>query len=102
LGLAFRAALRRGVGVTVLAKPGPVLKEALRMCQDAFPEVPFRRVSPLALASESAGAALTVLDARPHGRLHRAFTSSSSEAVLRSRRGPIVVAGTTVDVTGSW
>lgn len=103
LGLAFRAALRRGVGVTVVAKPArPVLKEALRMCQDAFPEVRFRRVSPFALASESAGAALTVLDARPHGRLHRAFTSSSSEAVLRSRRGPIVIAGTTVDVTGTW
>jgi nucleotide-binding universal stress UspA family protein len=103
LGLAFRAALRRGAGVTVLAKPGGhVLKEALRMCQDAFPEVPFHRVSPLALARESTGAALTVLDARPHGRLHRAFAPSSGDGLLRSRRGPIVVAGTTVDVTGAW
>ena len=103
LGVAFRAALRRGAGVTVLAKPArPVLREALRMCQDAFPEVPSRRVAPLALATESAGAALTVLDARPHRRLQRAFAPSPSDGALRSWRGPIVVAGTTVDVTGSW
>jgi len=103
LGVAFRAALRRRVGVTVLAKPGsPLLREALRMCQDAFPDVEFRRVTPSLLVDESAGAALMVLDTRPHGRLQRAFVSSLSDAVLRSACGPVVVAGTTVDVTGTW
>jgi nucleotide-binding universal stress UspA family protein len=106
LGFAFRAAHRRGVGVTaVLAclQRGSVrhdakVADALMMCTAAYPDVEVRqRVAAVppgpALVAESAGAALVVLGTRTRGRLRRALRVSE-EAVLRSVRSPVAIVRT--------
>jgi nucleotide-binding universal stress UspA family protein len=117
LGFAFRAALRRGVGITMLHAWSHDLgaqaddqaaadsfsccavEDALRMCRDVFPEVEVRQryvAGPAgrALAAESAAAALVVLGSRAHGRLHRAIFGSVEHAVLRSARCPVAIVRT--------
>jgi nucleotide-binding universal stress UspA family protein len=118
LGYAFRAARRRGVGVTVLHVWSPRGQSEFDGCGDepassefakrreldatipgwldAFPEVKVRQrlirgpVGP-ALVAESDSAALLVVGSRSRGSVRRAFFGSISKTVLRSARCPVVV-----------
>jgi nucleotide-binding universal stress UspA family protein len=100
LGFAFRAARRRGIGVTIVhALSSPDVQEiedTVRIWQTAYPEVPVRwsidtgTVDSLLLA-ESTGAALTVLGPDRHNWLHRALRGSPTSTVLRLNRGPLVI-----------
>jgi nucleotide-binding universal stress UspA family protein len=105
LGYAFRAAQRRGVGLTTLqtwthgsARRDEILREALGACRDAFPDVDVRQrfttgpVGP-ALAAESPGAALVVLASRGYGRLPLDSVKSVA-ALLRTVRSPVAIVGT--------
>jgi nucleotide-binding universal stress UspA family protein len=103
LGFAFRAAQRRGVGLTTLQEAprgthfDASVRDALKACRDVFPDVDVRQRIPAgpigrALVAESAGAALVVLASRTHRRLRREpFKSVLS--VLRSAQSPVVVVG---------
>jgi nucleotide-binding universal stress UspA family protein len=105
LGYAFRAAQRRGVGVTtvqVWAHGGATridasVYDALAACRDVFPDVDVLQrfatgpVGP-ALVAESAGAALVVLASRAHGPL-RPESFKSVATVLSSVRSPVVIVG---------
>jgi len=105
LGYAFRAAQRRGVGVTtvqVWAHGGATridasVYDALAACRDVFPDVDVLQrfatgpVGP-ALVAESAGAALAVLASRAHGPL-RPESFKSVATVLSSVRSPVVIVG---------
>jgi nucleotide-binding universal stress UspA family protein len=101
LGYAFRAARRRGTGLTVVHAAGPVghgeLEDTVCSWQTAYPEVDVRwHVAPgpvdsLVLA-ESAGAALTVLGRVRHGLISQALSGSSTYTILRLARGPVVLA----------
>jgi nucleotide-binding universal stress UspA family protein len=124
LGLAFRAARRRSVGLTVLhargSRDSAGLEElgagnglgdpadaALRMGRDLFPDVTVRMrhvAGPAgpALVAESAAAALVVLGSRARGRQHRARSGSPVRDVLRAARGPIAIARTPDTVSDHW
>jgi nucleotide-binding universal stress UspA family protein len=104
LGYAFRAAQRRGVGVTtvqirtrVSARLDASVRNALAACRDAFPDVDVREqfvsgpVGP-ALVVESAGAALVVLASRAHGPL-RPESFKSVATVVRSALSPVAIVG---------
>jgi nucleotide-binding universal stress UspA family protein len=105
LGYAFRAAQRRGVGVTALqiwarsssTRLDASVRNALTACRDAFPDVDVREqfatgsVGP-ALAAESAGAALVVLASRAHGPL-RPESFKSVASLMRSAQSPIAIVG---------
>jgi nucleotide-binding universal stress UspA family protein len=92
LEFAFRAAERRGLGLTVMH----AVDVALTSWRDAFPGVEVQNkvvdgpAAP-ALVAESAGAALVVLGAPKHGRLHRVLFGSVARDVLRFVRSPVAV-----------
>ncbi len=93
--VAFRAAQRRGVGVTVLMAWGAV-EEAVRRCHDAFPDVDLRQLRVearvgRALIAESPGAALVVFGTPAPGRLHRIRPGSLGRDVVRAARTPVVL-----------
>ncbi len=98
LGFAFRAARRRGTGLTVvhagLSAPRGDAEDAVQIWRMAYPEIDVRwtsargPVDSLVLA-ESAAAALTVL-----GPDRRRVRGSASYNVLRLARGPVVMVGT--------
>ena len=96
LGFAFRAARRRGTGVTIVdATPPNGDLETWCGSRMAYPEVDVRwRIArgPAdgAVLAESAAAALTVLG--PVRR--RRISGSTSDDVLRLARGPVVMVGT--------
>ncbi|WP_328520302.1 universal stress protein [Kribbella sp. NBC_00359] len=96
LGFAFRAARRRGTGVTIVdaTPPNGDLEDLVRLWRMAYPEVDVRwRIArgPAdgAVLAESAAAALTVLG--PVRR--RRISGSTSDDVLRLARGPVVMVG---------
>ena len=105
LGYAFRAAQRRGVGVTIVqvwAHGGSTrldasVYDALAACRDVFPDVDVLQrfaagpVGP-ALVAESAGAALVMLASRAHGPL-RPESFKSVATVFRSVRSPVAIVG---------
>ena len=104
LGYAFRAAQRRGVGVTTVqvwahgsTRLDASVYDALAACHDVFPDVDVLHrfatgpVGP-ALVAESAGAALVVLASRAHGPL-RQESFQSVGTVLRSVRSPVAIVG---------
>jgi nucleotide-binding universal stress UspA family protein len=105
LGYAFRAAQRRGVGVTVVqvwAHGGSTrldasVYDASAACRDVFPDVDVLQrfatgpVGP-ALVAESVGAALVVLASRAHGPL-RPESFRSVATVLRSVQSPVAIVG---------
>jgi hypothetical protein len=101
LGYAFRAARRRGTGLTVVhgapsATPG--LTEAMGRWMTAYPEVAVQLRHPTsdvagAVVAESAGAALTVLGLDRNGRLRRNLRSSLAGDVQRLAQGPVVLVG---------
>ncbi|MFI7063740.1 universal stress protein [Kribbella sp. NPDC050124] len=104
LGYAFRAARRRGTGLTVVhatwSVVPPDIEDAVRIWQMAYPDVDVRwdfaiGPSDSVVLAESAAAALTVLGPDRHGRLHQALRGSSSYDVLRLARGPVVMVGAT-------
>ena len=93
--VAFRAAQRRGVGVTVLMAWGAV-EDAVRRCHDAFPDVDLRQLRVearvgRALIAESPGAALVVFGTPAPGRLHRIRPGSLGRDVVRAARTPVVL-----------
>ncbi len=119
LGLAFRSALRRGVGVTLVRAWTPCRRpdvdnrvderntsspddgrsdSELRLWQAMFPEVVVRRrlatgrLGP-ALVVESEGAALLIVAATVRGRLHRRLADSVGETVLEEARCPVAIIG---------
>ena len=92
VGFGFRAARRRGAGLTIVDATASDLEGAVRIWQLAYPEIDVRwRVTrgPVdsAVLTESAAAALTVLGPDRRG--------SASENVLRLARGPVILVGTT-------
>jgi nucleotide-binding universal stress UspA family protein len=123
LGFAFRAARRRGLGVTVLHVWSPrghsevdafgdeplrselatrrELDATMPEWSGVFPDVDVKQrlvrgpVGP-ALVAESDSAALLVVGSRSHGRWRPSF-GSISKAVARSARCPVVVVRTTPD-----
>jgi nucleotide-binding universal stress UspA family protein len=118
LGCAFRAASRRGVGITVLHVWSPRMQsefdafgdeptgsELAKRRQldatipgwlDAFPDVDVKQrlvrgpVGP-ALVAESESAALLVVGSRGRGLWRRALLGSISRSVIRSAHCPVVV-----------
>lgn len=128
LGFAFRAALRRGVGVTALHAwlPGRptdldgqvddlgsdqsfrlhMFDAALTIWRDAFPEVDVQpKLVPApagpALLAESAAAALLVVGSRGHGRMHGTLFGSVGHTVLRSAQSPVAVVRGPVETQGA-
>ncbi|MFG1625180.1 universal stress protein [Kribbella sp. NPDC049227] len=103
LGFAFRAARRRGTGLTVVHAAASSrrrsVEDAVQIWRMAYPEVDvqwdFTR-GPIdsAVLAESPAAALTVLGADRHAWLHRVVRGSASYNVLRLARGPVVMVGT--------
>jgi nucleotide-binding universal stress UspA family protein len=101
LGFAFRAARRRGTGLTVVHATESLergeLEDTVRIWQLAYPEVDVRwqvasgPVDSVVLA-ESAAAALTVLGSVRHGLIHQALSGSATYNILRLARGPVVLA----------
>jgi nucleotide-binding universal stress UspA family protein len=101
VGFAFRAARRRGVGITALVADsvGCAVEDALRTWQGSFPDVDVRQrlvAAPMgaALVTESTAAALVIVGARPRGRLHRALVGTAGPTVLRSAHSPVVIVRT--------
>jgi nucleotide-binding universal stress UspA family protein len=104
LGYAFRAAQRRGVGLTTLhvwergsTRLDTSIRDALDACRDAFPQVDVRQrfaTGPACsvLVAESVGAALIVVASRSH-RLQRSASHNLVADVLRSTRSPITIIG---------
>jgi len=102
LGFAFRAARRRGTGLTIVhatcvdRRSG--IEETVRVWQMAYPDVDVRwsvTTGPAdsAILAESAGAALTVIGSTTHGWLRRLLYGSTACTVQRLARGPVVVVG---------
>ena len=103
LDFAFRAARRRGIGLTVLHASeardhaaSDVVDNALRVWRDAFPDVNVRQKlvpgpAAQALVEESSGAALVVLGSPNRGRLRRALFGSVARDVLGSTAGPVAI-----------
>jgi nucleotide-binding universal stress UspA family protein len=101
LGFAFRAARRRGTGLTLVHATGSTgydgLEDSVRSWQTAYPEVDVRwRVAPgpvdSVVLAESTAAALTVLGPVRHGPIHQAMSGSETCTILRLARGPVVLA----------
>lgn len=103
LDFAFRAARRRGIGLTVLhaagirdQAAGDAVANTLRLWQLAFPDVSVRvKIVPgspaQALVDESSGAALVVLGSPKHGRVHQALFGSVAGDVLRYAGSPVAI-----------
>jgi nucleotide-binding universal stress UspA family protein len=118
LGFAFRAAQRRGVGVTVVGALSPrdpsghsaqdneldgaafggrlILEDAVQCFRGAFPAVDVQErlvTVPIgsALVAESAAAALVVLSAQLRGRLRGPLSNAAVRSVLRSVCSPVAV-----------
>ena len=103
LGFAFRAARRRGTGLTVLHAydsrhlvTSDALDDALQVWRDAFPDVEVRRefvpATPAqALVAEAPGAAMVVLGPGRHGRLRRTLFGSVARDVVRSASVPVAI-----------
>ncbi|MGW6194595.1 hypothetical protein ACWF0M_00475 [Kribbella sp. NPDC055110] len=100
LGFAFRAARRRGTGLTLVHATGSLeydeLEESVRTWQSAYPEVDVRwRVEPGPIDSvvlaESTAAALTVLGPARHGLIHQAINASETCTILRLARTPVIL-----------
>jgi nucleotide-binding universal stress UspA family protein len=118
LGFAFRAAQRRGVGVTVVGASSAQdpsgrsaqndgldgaafggrlsLEDAVECFRGAFPAVDVQErlvTVPIgsALVAESAAAALVVLSAQLHGRLLGPRSNAAVRSVLSSVRSPVAV-----------
>jgi nucleotide-binding universal stress UspA family protein len=101
LGFAFRAARRRGTGLTLVHATGAIgcgeLEDTVRIWQTAYPEVDVRwHLAPGPVDSvvleESTAAALTVLGPVRHGLIHQAMNGSTTYNILRFARGPVVLA----------
>ncbi|MEV5967057.1 universal stress protein [Kribbella sp. NPDC051952] len=101
VGFAFRAARRRGTGLTVVHATGPIghddLEDTVRIWQMAYPEIDVRwRVAPgpvdSVVLAESAAAALTVLGRVRHGLIRQVLSGSSTYTILRLARGSVVLA----------
>jgi nucleotide-binding universal stress UspA family protein len=101
LGFAFRAARRRGTGLTVVHATESIergeLEDTVRIWQLAYPEVDVRwhvALGPVdsVVLAESAAAALTVLGSARHGLIHQALSGSATYNILRLARGPVVLA----------
>ena len=128
LGFAFRAALRRGVGVTALHAWLPrhptdvegkvddldsgqsfrhhMFDAALTIWRDAFPEVDVQpKLVPApagpALLAESTAAALLVVGSSGHGRVHGTLFGSVGQTVLRSAHSPVAVVRGSVEAAGA-
>ncbi len=92
LGFAFRAARRRGTGLTVVhTSTSADTEDAVQIWRMAYPEVDVRwsfahGLVDSAVLAESAAAALTVL-----GPDRRRLRGSASYNVLRLARGPVVI-----------
>ena len=102
LGFAFRAARRRGTGLTIVhatcVDRRSDIEETVRVWQMAYPDVDVRwsvTTGPAdsAILAESAGAALTVIGSTTHGWLRRLLYGSTACTVQRLARGPVVVVG---------
>jgi nucleotide-binding universal stress UspA family protein len=106
ISFAFRAAHRRGVGVTAIfaglrwrsVRNDAQVTDALRKCAAAYPDVDVRqRVAAAppgpAIVAESAGAALVVVGARARRRLRRALFESE-DSVLHSAHSPVAIVKT--------
>jgi nucleotide-binding universal stress UspA family protein len=117
---AFRAAERRGVGLTALhvvravgpdavaARAGAAaaksfrwksIDDAIRPYRDAFPSVEVQQrlvATPTgpALAAESVAAALLVLGGSPHGRLRRTLCGSVGRTVMCSAHSSVAIVRT--------
>jgi nucleotide-binding universal stress UspA family protein len=127
LNFAFRAAERRGIGVTVLHAVKPRRREdlddstgdltsvdwsvsqpiddSLRPFRDEFPEVAVRLrfargLAGPTLAAESAGAALLVLGSRRR-RWRRARPAYVENTVLRSARSPVAIVSSSKAALGN-
>ena len=112
LGFAFRAALRRGIGLTVLHASGKFRSreevgeaitaewlewhQALHLCRQTFPDVDVRQrlvegpAAP-ALLSEAVGAALVVIGSETCWRRHGMLAESGRESVWRTARSPVAI-----------
>jgi nucleotide-binding universal stress UspA family protein len=118
LAFAFRAALRRGVGLTVLHASGKsrapaelvdgladtITPEwidwhrALGICRRTFPDVNVRQrvvEGPVATAliAESVGAALVVMGSEERGRLHGMLSEPAGDNVVRMAQSPVAIVG---------
>jgi nucleotide-binding universal stress UspA family protein len=118
IAYAFRAAMTRGVGLTVIHTFAPLLESLnephdacrisdtlrrlasidnmLRTYQDAYPNVDVRHrfvrnTAGSALVAESEAAALMVIGVRTHGRLHHALFSSLADVAVRFAQSPTVI-----------
>ncbi|MFG1820659.1 universal stress protein [Kribbella sp. NPDC049174] len=95
LGFAFRAARRRGTGLTIVhTSTSADAEDAVQLWQMAYPEVDVRwrfahGLVDSAVLAESAAAALTVI-----GPDHGLVRGSTSYNILRLARGPVVMVGT--------
>ncbi|WUJ70217.1 universal stress protein [Kribbella soli] len=103
LGFAFRAARRRGTGLTVVHATSSDrhddIEDTVRVWQMAYPEVDVRwsitsGPADSAILAESGAAALTVIGSTTHGWLRRLLYGSTACTVQRLARGPVVVVGT--------
>ena len=118
LGFAFRAALRRGIGVTVLHASGSARRpaesvdgmsdritpewidwhRALRFCRQTFPDVRVRQrfvegpVVP-ALVAESEGAALLVVGSEERRGLQGLISETFGDHVSRLAHSPVAIVG---------
>lgn len=118
LGVAFRSALRRGLGLTIVRAWTPrdpdvigadlteaslppvetIFDGTLRVWRAMFPEVDVRQAfvsGPLGpgLVEHSKGAALVVVGATSRGRLHRWLFESITRTVLQSAKCPVTLVG---------
>jgi nucleotide-binding universal stress UspA family protein len=121
LGFAFRAAQRRGVGITAVhawtrrefarldawlddsaaaeSLKGTRIAQALQQCQDTFPEVGVRQrliVGPAgpALVAESSAAALLVVGSRARPPVRGVTLRAVARHVVRGSRSPVAVVRT--------
>jgi nucleotide-binding universal stress UspA family protein len=113
-GFAFRAALRRRIGLTVLRASGisrPLdgmsdsltaewtnQHRALQTCRQAFPDVSVRQrviegPAVSALIAESEGAALVVIGSEERGRLQGLFSESVGNSISRLAHSPVAIVG---------
>jgi nucleotide-binding universal stress UspA family protein len=114
LGFAFRAALRRRIGLTVVRASGTSRSldgmsdsltaewtdrhRALRTCRQAFPDVSVRQrvvggPAVPTLIAESEGAALVVIGSEERGRLQGLFSESVGGNVSRLAHSPVAIVG---------
>ncbi|MER7251296.1 universal stress protein [Kribbella sp. NPDC000426] len=102
LGFAFRAARRRGTGLTIVHATSvnrhDDIEDTVRVWQMAYPEVDVRWTvttgpADSAILAESAAAALTVIGSTTHTWLRRLLHGSTACTVQQLARGPVVAVG---------